>query len=294
LFRTIKTIGINRSTEYPQELKNLKKECILDMLDSINDNNYYQIIHIVTMYYVFIEPNAFKNVYVEKTDSTISAKISYGLSNKNFKIAEKCRRYLEITKQLLWILQRDSLTRKSLREYVINQNGNVDNDIVSYISSTKDTFAFWIIYKNIKEKRKDDGSAMSFMLYNGMKYFKYYTLFLENAEHLVNIGWAPMVIDALCTTLPKDYDFNAAKKTYSKIVLNEHVMRSLSSADGENVSVSVFNYDFSHGIETFYPQLAKMDEYINSCMKPPKYCEFDKRLYNLLVKTIKSEYKDLK
>jgi hypothetical protein len=173
LFKTIKTIGIDRSAKYPEELKGLKKECILEILDSINDNNYhnyYRIMHIITMYYVFIEPDVCKNVHVDGIDSTVFAKISYGLSNKNLEIAEMYLSHLETTGQLLWILERDSLTRESLREYVVNHKGNVNRQIVSYISSIKDTSSFWLIYKNIKEKRKNDENALRFLMHCGMEW----------------------------------------------------------------------------------------------------------------------------
>jgi hypothetical protein len=295
LFKTIRTIGIDRDAKYPEELKRLEKECILDILDSINDNNYYRIVHIITMYYVFIEPDVCKNVYVEKIDSAIIAKISYGLSNKNLKIAEEFREHLGITKQFSWILQRDSLARKSLQEYVVNHNGNVNRGIVSYISEIRDSVSFWLVYQHFKDERKNYGSDLRYLIYCGMENFGYYDLFLENTERLSNLGWTCMVSKTLHDEIINKCGYDVARKAYSKLILNKDLMQSRSSSDvWSDITPSVFKEDFSSGIEIFYPKLAKTDEYINSCMNPPKYCEFDKRLYDLLVKTIKSEYKDLK
>jgi hypothetical protein len=303
LFKTIKTIGIDRSAKYPEELQKLKKECILEMLDSINDNNYYRIIHIITMYYVFIEPDVCKNVYVGGIDSTIFAKISYGLSNKNLEIAEMYRSHLETTGQLLWILQRNSLTIESLREYVINHKGNVNRQIVLYISSIKDTSSFWLIYKNIKEERKNDSEALIFLIHCGIEYFGYYSLFIENAADLIRRGNSTMVIRSIIKILPQKYSYDEAKKIFSKLVLDKQLMCKLSSCHGQNMKLSVFNYDFYRGIPIFYPNVAKSNEYVDICFKGYLHssdmnvennCEFDKRLYDLLVKTIKAEYKDLK
>ncbi|MDR2908237.1 MAG: hypothetical protein LBU91_09660 [Bacteroidales bacterium] len=71
-------------------------------------------------------------------------------------------------------------------------------------------------------------------------------------------------------------------------------MRSESPAEGEDIVISTFNFDFYWGIPIFYPELTKSKEYINGCIESNNFCEFDKPLYDLLVKTIKSEYKDLK
>ena len=294
LFKTIKRIGIDPGAKYPQELKRLKKDCILDILDSVNDKNYYQIIHLVTMYYVFVEPNAFKGMYVEKTDSAIAAKICYGLSNKNSEIAKKCHSHLEITKQLLWILQRDSVSRRSLQEYIVNRNGNVSRNIVSCVSEIRDTAPFWLIYKNIKEERKNAVDALNYLMYCSVEYFGYYALFVENEKYLSDLGLGCVVSHTLCDKIAEKYNYNIAKRTYSKLILNRNLMQRHSACSEGRASVSVFNYDFSYGIEIFYPELAKMDEYINSCMKYEKQCEFDERLYKSLVKTIKAEYKDLK
>jgi hypothetical protein len=302
LFKTIKAIGIDRHAKYPEDLKKLNKECIFQILDSINNDNYEQIIQIITMYYVYIEPNVYKNVLVNKIDSAIIAKISYGLSNNNLKVAEKCLRCLEITKQISWILERDSLAKKALQRYILNRNGNVDREILSYVSAIGDTVSFWLIYKNIKEERKNDGNALRFLIHCGIEYFGYYSLFIENAEYLIELDNSSMVIRRIIDVLPQKYNFNDAKKIFSKLTLNERLMRKYSLCDGKNMTMSVFNYDFYWGIPIFYPNIAKSNEYINNCFKEylekgyatEKSCVFDKRLYNLVVKTIKAEYKDLK
>lgn len=300
IYKTREIVAIGLDT-FPQRLKDVRKECLLPLMDSINDENIYYVLHFIAMYYYYIEPNAHNALHIDKVDSSIIAKISYGLASSETVFSENYRNYFKKAKQLSWILQRDSLSRKSLQKYVINHNGNVDWNIVSYISEIRDTASFWLIYKNIKEERKNDGDALRYLIYCGIEKFEYYSLFVENAADLIRLDNSSMVASTLISTLSQKYSYDIAKKTFSKLVLDEQLMRKYSLCDGKNMSMSVFNHDFYWGIFHFYPQIIKTNEYINTCNEylkkgyfTGKTCTFDKRLYNLLVKTIKTEYKDLK